>query len=175
MWGWLIKVVKYMFAKLLKSIKFLIVCAIWSIFWFKLTEQIILKIWNFDFLKVSQWQFVAEFWRRNGVIYGPSDYLLFLSLLAILVLWGVGLSKLNRLSYVNLLLKPFEYFSDKQIEKYSKETKHVVIKNLVVGEKISVDDLIKQKIEEEGSAEKVKEAENLRQNISKKIIERKGK
>ncbi len=164
-----------MFQKLFKLIKFLIVSVLWSGVWFTLTDKIIAKVWNFDFLKASQWHFVSEFWRRNGTFYGKSDYLLFLSLLIIIVLWGIGLYKLYKVNYIRFFLKPLEYFSNRDIEKYEKESKHVVIKNLVVGEKITIDDLIAEKIQEEEKEPKIKESEALRQNISQKITARKGK
>lgn len=164
-----------MLQKLGKLIKFLIVSVLWSVVWLTLTQKVIVKIWNFNFLETSQWRFVSEFWRRNGTFYGKSDYLLFLSLLIILILWGIGLYKLYKVNYVRLFLKPLEYFSNRQIEKYAEENKRVVIKNLVVGEKITIDDLIAEKIHEEEKEPKIKESEALRQNISQKIIERKGK
>ena len=137
--------------------------------------MIVRYIWNFDLFDVSRWKFISEFWQRNGTISGFSDYMFFLSLLVIVIVWIRGWKKFYKIQYVKALLKPFEYFSKKQIEKYSKEDKHVVIKNLTVGEKITIDDLIAEKIKEEEKTPKTKESENLRQGILQKIIQRKGK
>lgn len=163
-----------MFKKLLKLVKFLIIGIVWSVLWFVLLQKVVLYIWNFNFFSKKQWDVVASFWNANGTIKGLSDYMLFLTLFGGVIIWGLGFRYFYKKNYWQLLLKPFEYFSDKQIEKYSKEGKHVVIKNLVVGEKITLDDLIEQKIKEEDNQKTIKESETLRQNISQKIIERKG-
>jgi len=75
---------------------------------------------------------------------------------------------------MKILLKPLLYFSNREIKKYEKGGKHVIIKNLIVGEKTTLNDLIEEKIKEEEKQEAPKESETLRKNISKKIIERKG-
>ncbi|MBO4285318.1 MAG: hypothetical protein J5895_03705 [Alphaproteobacteria bacterium] len=158
-----------------KLIKFVLICVLWSAFWLALTRQIVLAVWNFDYASKAQWHFVGEFWRRNGTIQSFSDYMLFLTLFLIALLWYKGLKHLYQTDYAKFFLKPFEYFSKKQIEKYENESKHVVIKNLVVGEKMTLDELIDEKIKEENAAQSLKEADNLRQTLSQKIIERKGK
>ena len=155
--------------------KFVIVGLFWTGFWCALTRQLIFYVWKFDYISQKQWLVLREFWRRNGVIKGHSDYLLFLSLIGVVVVWYIGFKKLYRVDYVKLLLKPFDFLSKKQIEKYKNEGKHIVIKNLVVGEKMTVDDMINQKIKEEKDASGQKASESLRQNIAQKIIEQKGK
>jgi len=165
-----------MFKKIGLFLKFLIVGVLWSTLWCVITQQIVFKIWNFDYLSPNQWRVIKAFWEKNGVIRGVSDYMLFLTLIVILVVWYFGFKKLYHVQYGKFLLKPFESFSKRQITKYENESKHVVIKNLVVGEKMSLEDLIQQKIDAEQSANAgPKESEVLRQNISKKITEQKGK
>ena len=163
-----------MLKKIVKFLKFIFVCFVWSVVWFTFMREVVFSIWNFDFFSTRQWQMVASFWNAHGTIKGLSDYMLFLSMFVTLLLWFLGLRRLYKVDYWQLLLKPFQYFSSKQIEKYKKEGKHVVIKNLVVGEKITLNDLIDEKIKEEGKKQEAKESENLRQNIAQKIIERKG-
>ena len=165
-----------MFKKFGLFLKFLTVGGLWSAFWIALTQQIVLKIWNFNYVPLKQWSLIKAFWDKNGVIREISDYMLFITLFVILFVWYFGLKKLYHTDYVKLFLRPFEYFHKKQIEKYTTESKHVVIKNLVVGEKMTVEDLINQKIKEEKTKTgALKESEILRENISKKIIEQKGK
>ena len=164
-----------MFKKVGKLVKFLLTGLFWSVLWTALSQQIVMHIWNFNFLSKDQWQIIAEFWRNNGTIRSFSDYMLFLTLFLIVILWYKGWKRLYHVDYAKLCLAPFEYFSKKQIEKYKAEGKHVVIKNLVVGEKMTLDELIDEKIKEENAAQGVKAADNLRQTLSQKIIERKGK
>ena len=163
-----------MFKKLLKFIKFVLVGGVWSILWLTLMQKVMIFIWNFNFFSKAQWHMVASFWNANGTIKGLSDYMLFLTLFLVVLGWFLGLKYFYKVGYGKLLLRPFEYFSGKQIEKYRQENKHVVIKNLVVGEKVALDDLINEKIKEEDKQQKTKESETLRQNITQKIIERKG-
>lgn len=130
--------------------------------------------WNFDFISLRHWQTIVSFWNANGTIRGVSDYMLFATLLFILIVWYKGLKYFYRLSYGKLLIRPFEYFSKKQIEKYESSGKHVVIKNLIVGEKMTLDELVEEKIKAEDAKQTQKESQNLRESISKKITERKG-
>ena len=153
----------------------MIIGAVWSAFWLILTRSIFRLIWGFDFLSDKQWKVVAEFWNENGTIRGFSDYMLFICLLCALWLWIKVWKKLHKVNYLALILRPFEYMNKKQIEKYQANTKRVVIKNMVVGEKITVNDLIEERIKAENKESGIKEAENLRSDISKKIIERKEK
>ena len=131
-----------MFKKIGLFLKFLIGGVVWSTLWCVITQQIVFKIWNFDYLSPNQWRVIKAFWEKNGVIRGVSDYMLFLTLIVILVVWYFGFKKLYRVQYGKFLLKPFESFSKRQITKYENESKHVVIKNLVVGEKMSLEDFL---------------------------------
>jgi len=160
--------------KILKFLKFMIVFCCWSVAWLVAMRCVVMYFWNFDFMSAGHWKMVASFWNANGTIKGISDYMLFLTLCAVVVIWFIGLRRLYRKDYIKMLLKPFEYFSKKQIEKYGAESKHVVIKNLTVGEKMTVDDLIEEKIKEEENHPSQKQSQNLREKIVEKIIERKG-
>ncbi len=164
-----------MFKKIGCFLKMLFTASFWTLLWTLVSRQIILYIWNFDFVSQAHWKLIAEFWQKNGTIKSFSDYMLFLTLFLVLLLWYKGVKYFYKLDYLRLMLKPFEYFSNQQIEKYKKEGKHVVIKNLIVGKKITVDDLIAEKIKEENSQQQEKQADQLRQTLSQKINERKGK
>lgn len=163
-----------MFKKVLKFIKIALVGVVWSILWVALTRKVMLSIWNFDYVSLNHWKMVKSFWNANGTIRGVSDYLLFLSLFLIILLWFKGFKYFYKIDYMKILLKPLLYFSNREIKKYEKGGKHVIIKNLIVGEKTTLNDLIEEKIKEEEKQEAPKESETLRKNISKKIIERKG-
>ena len=163
-----------MFKKILNLIKFLFVTVFWSALWLSLMRFVILRIWNFDILSLDSWQTISIYWKKGGTIKSAFDYMLFVTFLVVVILWYKGIKRLYQVNFVKLLLKPFDYFSKKQIEKFERESKHITIKNLVVGEKITLDDLIEEKIKEEGNTQSQKESQNLRENISKKITERKG-
>lgn len=163
-----------MFKNILKFLKFLFVLVFWSELWFSVMRFVLRYFWNFDFLSPASWQTISVYWNTGGTIKSIHDYMLFITIIFVVVVWYIGLKRLYRLNFAKLFLRPFEYFSKKQIEKFQDESKHVALKNLVVGEKITLNDLIEEKIKEEGSKQSQKESQSLRENISKKISERKG-
>lgn len=70
------------------------------------------------------------------------------------------------------MIAPLNYIANRDLKKYEQEDTHVVIKNIKVGEKISVEDLIQERIKQE-QTDNVKESDEMRRNISEKIINRK--
>ena len=163
-----------MFKKILKFIKFLFVLIFWSALWLSLMRFVMRHVWNFDFASTTSWRTISIYWNKGGTIKTAHDYMLFITILFVLAMWYIGLKRLYHVNFIKLILKPFEYFSKKRIAKMQNESKHVALKNLVVGEKITLDDLIEEKIKEESHSQGQKESQNLRENISKKITERKG-
>lgn len=163
-----------MYKKLYLTIRFLVIFVVWTVFWCALTQQLVLRVWNFNFLSKKQWQYVDSFWDKNGVIQGGSDYMLFLALLLIVFFWIRWGLKLSKVQYFKLLLKPFEAFSKHQINSYANEGKNIVVKNLEVGKKITLDDLINDKIKDEDARQSsTKESVDLRTAVVKKISESK--
>lgn len=160
--------------KILKFFKFLFVLAFWSALWLSLMRLVMKHIWNFDLFSPASWQTILVFWDKGGIIRTLYDYMLFITILAVIIIWYIGLKRLYHTDFIRIILKPFAYFSQKQITKFENESKHIALKNLVVGEKITIDDLIEEKIKEEGNKQVQKESQSLRENISKKITERKG-
>ena len=160
--------------KILKFFKYLIVLASWSALWLSLMRFVMKHVWNFDLLSPASWQTILVFWNKGGTIQTAYDYMLFVTILAVVIIWYIGLKRLYKIDFIKIMLKPFAYFSKKQIVKFENESKHIAIKNLVVGEKVTINDLIEEKIKEEGNKHIRKESQSLRENISKKITERKG-
>ena len=163
-----------MVKKIGKFIKFVLVLFFWSAAWLSLMRFIMIRIWNFDFFSPVPWMKIYAYWNKGGVIKGGFEYMIFVTLLITVILWYIGLKRLYHTDFIGIFSKPFAYFSQKQISKFESENKHIALKNLVVGEKITLDDLIEEKIKEEGNKQLQRESQSLRENISKKITERKG-
>ncbi|MBE6451094.1 MAG: hypothetical protein E7016_03930 [Alphaproteobacteria bacterium] len=161
-----------MFKKIGKAIRFLFLSAVWTAVLFTLSRFLMKLIWQFDILSFKQWNVIAQYWNNNGVIAGFSDYMFFVALILILYVWLKGIRKVNSINYFKLLLKPIEYFSNRDIQKYENMDTHVVIKNISVGEKLTIEDVIKDRIKKE-KATVAKDAESLRKNISQKIMQSK--
>ena len=160
-----------MLKKIGKFIRFLLLSSVWTIVFFTLSRLLMRMVWEFDILSLKQWNVIVEYWNNNGVITG-SDYILFVALIAIIVIWIIGLRKVNSINYLKLLLKPIEYFANREIQKYENIDTHVVIKNISVGEKLTIEDVIKDRIKQEKAAI-AKDADSLRKSISQKIMQSK--
>lgn len=158
--------------KIAKAIKFIILASVWSFVFIGLSRYLLNKFFKFDFLSQTQWKAIAEYWNKGGVVRDVSDYMFFASLIVVFVLWLWGIRKVNKIKFSRLLIKPLEYFANRDIKKYESIDTHVVIKNISVGEKLTVEDIIRERIKSEQTA-KAKDAEDLRKTISEKIIQRK--
>ena len=74
--------------------------------------------------------------------------------------------------YLKILMMPVNYIANYEIKKYEKEDKHVTFKNIAIAEKMTIEDVIQERIQKEKETEHIKEADQLRKNISEKIIKR---
>lgn len=162
-----------MFKKLLKFLRFLLIGAVWSVGFGYVVRMLVVKLWKFDVFYKKQWEVIAQFWENNGVIVGASDYMLFVVLLLSLGVWIWGWRRLVKVDYISIILWPLKYISDKQVEKYQNSGKRVVFKNMGIAEKKTIEDVIEERIKQESGEKSVKESEQLRKNISEKIIRRK--
>ncbi len=161
-----------MIKKITRAVKHVILWFVWTVLFISLSRIIIYYIWKFNILSLKQWQVIKQYWNNNGVISGFSDISFFVALILVFVIWFIGMRNVNKIKYGPLLLKPIEYFANKEIKKYENMDTHVVIKNMAVGEKMSVEDIIKERIKQE-KANVAKDADVLRQNVIEKIIQRK--
>lgn len=163
-----------MLKKIFKIFKFIIIGGIWTLVFLCFSRLLMVKIWQFDIFYKKQWEVMKGFWNGNGVIIGISDYMLFVTLFFLMLFWFFILLFLCRLNYFKLLLKPIEYISNREIKRYEQTNNQIVLKNMSVAEKITIEDVIKERIQQEKKQDKkVKEADYLRQNISEKIIKKK--
>ena len=161
-----------MIKKIARLLRFLILAFVWTFLFWSFARFVMKMIWQFDIFSMKQWRVIVDYWNGYGVISGFSDFSFFIVLLIVFVLWLYGIRKVNKINYINLLIKPIEYINNRSMKKYEKNDVHVVIKNISVGEKISIEDVIKDRIRQEKTSV-AKDAEALRKNISEKIIQRK--
>jgi hypothetical protein len=161
-----------MIKKIARLVRFLILVFVWTLLFWSVARFVMKLIWRFDIFSMKQWSVIVDYWNNNGVIAGISDFSFFIVLLMVFVLWLYGIHKVNKINYINMLIKPIEYINNRSMKKYEKNDVHVVIKNISVGEKISIEDVIKDRIRQEKNIV-AKDAEALRKSISEKIIQRK--
>ena len=161
-----------MLKKIYRLFKFVILSMVWTLVFLNVARVLIYYGWSFNILSVKQWNMIVQYWNSDGVISGFSDISFFVVLLVALVLWLYGLRKVNEINYLRLFMKPLEYIANRDLKKYEKQDTRIVIKNISVGEKITVEDIIKNKIKQE-KINMSKDADSLRQSISEKIIQSK--
>lgn len=161
-----------MFNKLLKTIRFAVLSMFWTSIFYYIARLVVKSIYGFDILNLKQWKIIAKYWNNNGVISGISDISFFIVLIIIFIVWIVGLVKINKIKYSKIMIKPLEYLANREIKKYENLDTHVVIKNISIGEKMTLEDVIKDRIKQE-KTNVSKDADALRKHISQKIMQRK--
>lgn len=162
-----------MLKKIAALIKFLLTAAVWTAAFLLMARYLLIFVWHFDIFYPAQWDVVRGYWNSNGVIMGAADYMFFITLLVLAVVWLFGLRYFYKMKYSRLVLAPLEYIADYPLKKYQNTDSHVVIKNISVGEKLKLEDIIQERIKKE-KPKTTRESDNLRDSISEKIIRRKG-
>lgn len=162
-----------MFKKILKIFKFIVTGGIWTLAFLCFARYLLIWIWHFDIFYKKQWVVMAGFWNSNGVIIGASDYMFLITLPVLMVVWIWGIYYFYKTNYAKILMMPINYIANHEIKKYEKEEKHIVFKNMAISEKLTVEDVIQERIRKEKGKDHIKEADKLRQDISEKIIKSK--
>lgn len=161
-----------MFKKLLKLLRLILVGVVWTSAFVLAARLLMIYLWHFDILYKKQWTVLAGFWNNNGVIAGFADYMFFVTLVVLFIVWIWGWRYFYKANYLKLLMSPIAYIANYKLKKYENIDNHIIIKNISVGEKLSVEDFIQNRIKQEKN-NPTKEADLLRRNISEKIIQRK--
>lgn len=132
----------------------------------------LIKLWRFDVLSPKQWTVIGRYWANDGVISGGKQYLFFLTIFMAVPLLFFLWRLLYKADGVKLVTFPIRYVLDRQISKYENEDSHVVIKNLSSQEKLTVEDIINQRLQADNEEEHPKGAavQNLRLKIAEKFM-----
>ena len=107
-----------MMKKIINTIKFIVLATVWSLVFIGFSRFLLNLVFKFDFLSPTQWKAIAEYWNKGGVVKNASDYIFFISLIVVFVLWIWGVRKVNKIKYGQLFLKPLEYFANRDLKKY---------------------------------------------------------
>lgn len=164
-----------MFKKILLFIRTLLIIGIWSWFSFICLRNIYLFVWSFDILMWDFWQIVIDFWNKGGTFKTPKDVLFLIFSLSILPLWIYILIKLIRTDYAKLINNLFEMRNANLIKNHFKTRERFTIRNLSNKKNFkTLDEIIEDRIKEEEKIDKEKnnnklEADNIRENMNKKL------
>lgn len=157
-----------MLKKVLKLIKFIIVGILWSIVFFNLINFILEHFWNFNLLSAQSWKLINSYWEAGGIIRTWQDYLLLLIFILYIPLWILGWKKCYHMDYIQLLLKPFNLYSQKALENYEKDISKLKIKNM--GTKImKAEEELELKSKPKEPIKTDEEVNKIRQAVAEKI------
>jgi len=154
--------------KILRFLRNLLVFVGWSILFIVFTNFLIKLVWGFDFLSAHSWNILANFWNQGGVIKTTSDVLLVSSLALLPLLWLLGFILVKKLDFWKIFTAPVRFVLKPFTENFSKEPQRFVIKNIKSSQQQAED------IKAEISAikpKKAKEAESIREELSKKRMQ----
>lgn len=130
------------------------------------TDWFFIKVFNFDYLVVSDWKKISVFWQKGGIIKVWQDYV-FLACLFSLPLFFIFLLRFfTKFNYLNLLLFPISYYNNYIISRYGDGSKRIILRNLGRSKKIS------EKLEEIGKPnieESKKQSQNIRLALQEKL------
>lgn len=102
-----------MFKKILKFMKFIIVGIVWSYVFIYASVLLTIKLWNFNYLSVSDWGIIDTYWEQGGAIRQPKDYGFFFTLLALIPVWLLGWRYLYKKSFTAFLMAPIVWYNKK--------------------------------------------------------------
>ena len=127
-------------------------------------------IWHFDILSKKSYLIMADYWNNGGVFNTFRDYSLGIALFLFPIIWLYYSRKLYKFGLGKFLtipiIKTYRYFTRPK----SLEVEHVVVKNMGAKDK-SLDDIIADKIKEQGKESAGHTTRDLRKQISAKIGE----
>ena len=160
-----------MIKKLLKLIRFFVVGIVWSYIFIALAGLSFIYFWNFNIFSASSWQKIDYFWQAGGIIKTYKDYWFLFSLFFLPILWIITWRKVNAFNFLNVIIYPYELFSDLMMSRRNKITYSSTLKHSKSSEEIVED--IKYKLESI-KPEETKEVANIRENVKNKISEAKN-
>lgn len=150
--------------KLLKFFRNLLILLTWSYVFVYIMRVIFVAIWNFDFLSISSWDVLFDFWNNGGVIKSAVDVLLIFSLIFLPVLWYFSWKIVRKWNYLEIFLFPINLFY-KWKDKTVAEHKNLVIRCEKSDEQ-KIEE-IKSRIQSISKEENI-QTNNIRQNIIKR-------
>ncbi|MFV0626915.1 MAG: hypothetical protein ACK5N8_06180 [Alphaproteobacteria bacterium] len=165
-----------MLKNILFLIKILLVSLIWSILYFSGLHFVFSHFWNFDIFYVEYWRTILEFWDGGGIIKTGKDVALIAMIFLALPIWLFSLIKLCKFKYSQIIIYPVKIYDQYQLKKYNPNDTRIVIKNLSTkAEKVTIEDLINQKIKEKKKSKEEDglEADKIRSSIQDKIKNKK--
>ncbi len=161
-----------MLKKILKFCKCLLVGIIWTYIFLYVSLFFTSAIWNFNYLSLVDWEIISAYWNQGGSIKEAKDYGLFLTLILLIPTWIFGWRYFYHRNFIAIILAPINWYNQKQIKKYGKDTSRIVIKNMgSTGKKINPEEMIEAKLKDFKSnmEHQEKNSDILREKLKEKF------
>ena len=145
--------------------KFIIVGIVWSYVFIYASVLLTIKLWNFNYLSVSDWGIIDTYWEQGGAICQPKDYVFFFTLL-------LGWRYLYKKSFTAFLMAPIVWYNKKMIARYGSESSRIILKNLgSTTQKIDPKEIIESKLKrvKTNMEHHEKTSDFLREQLKEKI------
>lgn len=156
--------------KIRNLFRFFLINAIVLVFFLYIGQFLFRIFWKFELLNPKSYQMLREYWENGGVFNTFRDCSLGAALLLFPVFWlfsGYKLYKYGLGKFLSMpIIKTYRHFTRPK----TLDIEHVTIKNMGTKDK-SLDEIIAEKLKEEGINSKAHMAKDLRKQISAKIGE----
>ena len=123
-------------------------------------------IYGIDLINIQTYQRISIFWNAGNTL-SWSDTFMLLLLIAYVPLCLLIFYRLNKYKFINLLIKPFEWWQNRTLRNYREVS--VNIKNLKVEDKKTIEQVVQERLEKEKKKVKQPNKDELRKNIIEKI------
>lgn len=153
--------------KILKLIKGILVGIIWCYVYFIIINSILIIFWNFNLISASSWQLLGNYWDNGGAIKAGTDYLLVSILILYIPVWLWSWRKLNKISFVSILLAPICWYNSYVIRKYGESSGRILLKNM--GHSKKIEDEIEAMSQPSSQIKTDEEVNKIRNAIAEKI------
>ena len=152
--------------KVYKIFRFTLIGFVWTYLFLVLTNHIMFRLWNFNFMSFRSWNLFFGFFHTDWALKTRDDYIFLLMLFALPFLWILGWLKVLKIDYLSIFLYPINAYNHYIINKYGHDSSRIVLKNLKSRQKMIEE--IKSKIESIRPA-KTKEVSNIRAEVQKQL------
>lgn len=123
-------------------------------------------VYGVNLVDMQTYQRISQFWNAGGIL-SWSDTFMILVLVSYLPLCLLIYYRLNKYKFLNLLIKPFEWWQNRTLRNYREVS--VNIKNLKIEDKKTIEQVVQERLEKEKKKIKQPNKDELRKNIIEKI------
>lgn len=158
-----------MIKKIFHYLCVLIAGALFSALLLLIYQQLFLLCYQINLLAPQTYASISNYWNDGGVIH-TGDIFMLLGIISYFPIVFWIWRRLAKYQYMNLIMKPLSWISNRGLDKYSAGMPEVNIKNLKIEEKKTIEQLVQERIELENKKNPQKaDSAEFRKEIVEKI------